>query len=361
VLYNLLYPLSDYFALFNVFKYITFRTAYAIITSFLFALIFGPIIINFLKNLHIEQRVKGYEPERHKMKEGTPTMGGLLIIISVTLSAVLWSDLRNIYVWLVIFIFISMGILGFYDDYIKTFKRNPVGLNARTKLLCEILLSFIVVYFIVKIDTTGNSTKIALPFFKDLVFDLSYFYYVLAIFVIVGTSNAVNLTDGLDGLAIMPSVIAFGTFIVFVYVAGNVRFSEYLDILYVRNCGELAIFCGAMVGGGLGFLWFNAYPASVIMGDMGSLSIGGALGTISVISKQEVVLAIVGFVFVVETLSVILQIGFFRATSGKRLFKMAPIHHHFEMKNWSEPKIIVRFWIISFIFALIALSTLKLR
>lgn len=361
MLYNLLYPLSDYFAIFNVFKYITFRTAYAIITSFLFALIFGPIIINYLKKLHIEQRVKGYEPERHKVKEGTPTMGGFLIIISVTLSALLWSDLRNIYVWAITFVFISMGALGFIDDYIKTFKHNPAGLKAKTKLFYEILISLAVVYLIIKIDSTGNSTKLALPFFKDLVFDLGYFYYFVAVFVIVGTANAVNLTDGLDGLAIMPSVIAFGTFIVFVYVAGNVKFSDYLNILYVRNCGELAIFCGAMVGGGLGFLWFNTYPASVIMGDMGSLSIGGALGTVSLISKQEIVLAIVGFVFVMETLSVILQIGFFRATKGKRLFKMAPIHHHFEMKNWSEPKIIVRFWIISFVFALIALSTLKLR
>jgi phospho-N-acetylmuramoyl-pentapeptide-transferase len=361
MLYNLFYPLADYFTIFNVFKYITFRTAYAIITAFLFALIFGPIVINYLKNLHIEQKVKGFEPERHKIKEGTPTMGGFLIIISVSLSAILWSDLKNIYVWIVLFIFISLGFLGFYDDYIKTFKHNPTGLRAKPKFICEVVLSFIVVYLIIKVDTTGNSTKIALPFFKRLVFDLNYYYYLLGIFIIVGTSNAVNLTDGLDGLAIMPSVIAFGTFIVFVYLAGNIKFSEYLNILYVRNCGELAIFCGAMVGGGLGFLWFNAYPASVIMGDMGSLSIGGALGTISVISKQEVVLAIVGFVFVIETLSVILQIGFFKATNGKRLFKMAPIHHHFEMKEWSEPKIIVRFWIISFIFALIALSTLKLR
>lgn len=361
MLYNLLYPLSDYFIIFNVFKYITFRTAYALITSFLLALILGPYIINLLRNLHIQQKTKGYEPERHKIKEGTPTMGGVLIIISVSISTILWSDLRNPYVWIVIFVFLTTGFLGFYDDYKKTIIGKPLGLNAKGKLFFQLLISFIATYLIIKIDSTGNSTKLALPFFKNLVFDMGIFYYLLAIFIIIGASNAVNLTDGLDGLAIMPTVIAFGTFVVFVYVAGNSKFADYLNILYVRDCGEIAIFCGSMVGGGLGFLWFNAYPASVMMGDMGSLSIGASLGTVSIISKQEIVLAIVGIVFVIETLSVILQVGFFKATNGKRLFKMAPIHHHFEMKNWSEPKIIVRFWIISFIFALIALSTLKLR
>lgn len=361
MLYNLLYPLSDYYSIFNIFRYITFRTVYAIITAFVLALIFGPLIISLLRKFNIGQKFKGFEPESHKTKKEAPTMGGLLIIISAVVSSLLWSDLRNSYLWIVLFVFISLGILGFIDDYVKAVLERPFGLSAKLKFTIEVILAILAVHMVVMVDSTGNATKLALPFIKTWVFDVGYFYYILAIFIIVGAANAVNLTDGLDGLAIMPSVIAFGTFIVFIYVAGNVKISDYLDILYVRNCGELSIFCGSMVGGGLGFLWFNAYPASVIMGDMGSLSIGGALGTVSIISKQEIVLAIVGIVFVIETLSVILQVTFFKATRGKRLFKMAPIHHHFEMKDWSEPKIIVRFWIISFIFALIALSTLKLR
>ncbi|KAA0257858.1 phospho-N-acetylmuramoyl-pentapeptide-transferase [Deferribacter autotrophicus] len=361
MLYNLLYPLSEHFIVFNVFRYITFRTIYAIITAFILSIIFGPKIIKELKNMQISQKAKGYEPERHKEKEGTPTMGGILIILSSVISTLLWADLRNYYIWIVIYVFIFTAAIGLFDDYIKTVKKNPEGLTPRAKFLSQLVVAITATILIIYVDKSGYSTKLAFPFFKRLVIDLSYFYILFAVFIIVGTSNAVNLTDGLDGLAIMPTVISFGTFILFSYLAGHIKFSTYLHIPYVVGSGELAIFCGSMVGAGLGFLWFNAFPASVFMGDVGSLSIGSALGTVAIIVKQEIVLAIVGGVFVLETLSVIMQVGFFKVTKGKRLFRMAPIHHHFELKGWSEPKIIVRFWIVSFLLALLALSTLKLR
>ncbi|BAI80075.1 phospho-N-acetylmuramoyl-pentapeptide-transferase [Deferribacter desulfuricans SSM1] len=361
MLYNLLYPLSEHFILFNVFKYITFRTIYAIITSFIIAIVFGPKIIKQLKTLQISQKTKGYEPERHKEKEGTPTMGGLLIILSCVVSTLLWADLRNYYVWIVLYVFICTAAIGLFDDYIKTIKKNPEGLSPKSKFLAQVVVAVTTTILIIWVDKSNIATKLYFPFFKHLIIDLSYFYILFAVFIIVGTSNAVNLTDGLDGLAIMPTVISFGTFILFTYLAGHIKFSNYLHIPYVAGSGELAIFCGSMVGAGLGFLWFNAFPASVFMGDVGSLSIGSALGTVAIIVKQEIVLAIVGGVFVIETLSVILQVGFFKATKGKRLFRMAPIHHHYELKGWSEPKIIVRFWIVSFLLALLALSTLKLR
>lgn len=359
--YNLLYPLHEYFGVFNVFKYITFRTAYAVITAFILSLILAPFVINKLKSLQLSQKVKGYEPERHKEKEGTPTMGGLLIIFSSVLATVLWSDLTNRYVWIVLFVFLSTAIIGFFDDYIKTVKKNPEGINPKTKFIGQLIISAVGTYFIIKSDADHVATLITLPFFKHAVFDISYFYILFAMFIIIGTSNAVNLTDGLDGLAIMPTVIAFGTFVIFVYLSGHIKFAEYLKIPYVAGSGEVAIFCGSMVGAGLGFLWFNSFPASVFMGDVGSLPIGASLGTVAIISKQEIVLAIVGGVFVWETITVILQVGFFKISKGKRLFRMAPIHHHYELKGWSEPKIIVRFWIISVILALIALSTLKIR
>jgi len=361
MLYNIFYPLHDYYPIFNVFRYITFRSVYALITAFFISLVLGPWVISYLKNLKLSQKFKGYEPECHKVKEGIPTMGGVLIILSTVFATLLWADLKNVYIWIIFLVFISTSILGFIDDYIKTVRGQPNGIKARVKFLYQSVIACIAVYFIIKVNSTGNATILLFPFFKNMVFDLGFYYYFFAIFVIVGTSNAVNLTDGLDGLAIMPSVIAFGTFVLFSYLTGHIAFSEYLNIEYIRGSGELAVFCSAMVGSGLGFLWFNAFPASVFMGDLGSLPIGSALGTIAVITKQEILLAIVGIVFVIETISVILQVGFFKATKGKKLFKMAPIHHHFELKNWSEPKIIVRFWIISFIFALLALSTLKLR
>ncbi len=361
MLYNLLYPLSEYFVLFNVFKYITFRTAYAILTSLLISLFVGGYLVKTLEKMQLSQRSKGYEPERHRQKEGTPTMGGIMIIMSALISTILWADMTNIYVWTVLFVFIVTGAVGFVDDYIKTVKKNPEGMKPRVKFILQLLIAFVGVTIVLMADSSDVSTKLAFPFFKELVLDLSFFYIIFAMFVVVGTSNAVNLTDGLDGLATMPSVIAFGTFILFSYVTGHVQFAEYLQILYVPGAGELAVFCGAMLGAGLGFLWYNTFPASVFMGDVGSLSIGAALGMVAVITKHEIVLAIVGGVFVIETISVIMQVGFFKMTNGRRLFRMAPIHHHFELKGWEEPKIIVRFWILAFMLAIIAISTLKLR
>ncbi|ADR19634.1 phospho-N-acetylmuramoyl-pentapeptide-transferase [Calditerrivibrio nitroreducens] len=361
MLYNLLYPLSKYFSLFNVFKYITFRTAYAIITALIISLFITPLLIKLLKQLQLSQKTKGYEPERHKEKEGTPTMGGVGILLSALITTLLWADITNSYIWIIIFVMVGTGIIGFLDDYIKTIKKNPEGLHPKAKFYGQLVVGTLAVLLINYVDSSNVSSKLALPFFKNLVVDLGYFYIILGVFIIVGTSNAVNLTDGLDGLAIMPTVIAFGTFIIFAYVSGHAKIANYLQILNVKGAGEISVFCGAMVGAGLGFLWFNAYPASLFMGDVGSLPLGATLGTVAVIVKQEIVLAIVGGVFVLETISVILQVGFFKVTKGKRLFRMAPIHHHFELKGWSEPKIIVRFWIISFILALLALSTLKLR
>jgi len=361
VLYNLLYPLSEHFILFNVFKYITFRTAYAIITSLLISLFVGGYLINTLKEMQLSQKAKGYEPARHREKEGTPTMGGIMIILTALFSTLLWADLTNLYIWIVLFVFITTGVLGFADDYIKTVKKDPEGMKPSVKFSLQLVIAAFAVVSIIIVDESGDATKLALPFFKNMVFDLSFFYILFALFVIVGTSNAVNLTDGLDGLATMPSVIAFGTFILFSYVTGHVQFADYLQIIYVEGSGELAVFCGAMLGAGLGFLWYNTFPATVFMGDVGSLSIGAALATVAVITKHEIVLAIVGGVFVIETVSVIMQVGFFKVTKGRRLFRMAPIHHHFELKGWEEPKIIVRFWILAFMLAMIAISTLKLR
>ncbi|PLX66042.1 MAG: phospho-N-acetylmuramoyl-pentapeptide-transferase [Denitrovibrio sp.] len=361
MLYNLLVPLSDYLSILNVFRYITFRAAYAAVTAMIITIIIGPYVIRKLREMSFNMQSKGYEPERHKTKEGTPTMGGVIILGSAVCSCLLWADLKNPYIWIVLFVFISYGLLGFVDDYKKTILKSPDGISAKTKFISQLVVAVAATAMIMQVDLSGNATKLAMPFFKHFVLDLSYFYFAFAIFVIIGSSNAVNLTDGLDGLAIMPSVIAFVTIGLFVYLTGHVKFASYLQIIYVRNVGELSVFCGAMVGAGLGFLWFNAHPASVFMGDVGSLSIGGALATVAVIAKHEIVLAIVGGVFVMETMSVILQVGYFKMTGGKRLFRMAPIHHHFELAGWSETKVTVRFWIISIILALVALSTLKLR
>ncbi|MGE4317609.1 MAG: phospho-N-acetylmuramoyl-pentapeptide-transferase [Deferribacterales bacterium] len=361
MLYNLLVPLSDYLSFLNVFRYITFRTAYAAVTALAITLIMGPFVIRKLKDMSFSMKSKGYEPERHKVKEGTPTMGGIMIVGSAALSTLLWADLKNPYIWIVLFIFVAYGLLGFVDDYKKTILKNPNGITPRQKFSGQLIVAVIAMVFIYMADHTGVSTKLAMPFFKRFVVDMGIFYCAFAVFIIIGTSNAVNLTDGLDGLAITPSIIAFGTIGFMTYMTGNFKFAHYLNILYVPGAGELSIFCGAMAGAGLGFLWFNAHPASVFMGDVGSLSIGGALAGVAVIAKHEVVLAVVGGIFVMETLSVILQVGYFKMTKGKRLFRMAPIHHHFELAGWSETKITVRFWIISFILALIALSTLKLR
>jgi phospho-N-acetylmuramoyl-pentapeptide-transferase len=324
-------------------------------------LVVGPYVIRRLRELSFNMKSKGYEPDSHKEKEGTPTMGGIVIVGTATFTTVLWADLTNSFVWITLFVFCAYGFLGFVDDYKKTILKNPEGISPKAKFMGQLVVAVAATAMIMVVDTDGHSTKLAMPFFKDLILELSYFYFLFAIFVIIGSSNAVNLTDGLDGLAITPSVIAFGTMCLFVYLTGHVKFADYLNIIYVRDAGELSIFCGAMVGAGLGFLWFNAHPASVFMGDVGSLSIGGALATVAVIAKHEMVLAIVGGIFVMETLSVIMQVGYYKMSGGKRLFRMAPIHHHFELAGWSETKVVVRFWIVSIILALVALSTLKMR
>ena len=358
MLYHLLYPLHTEFSVLYIFRFITFRTIYATITALVIAFILGPWLIAKLQNLQIGQSIRKVGPESHFKKEGTPTMGGTLILAAIVLPTLLWADLTNVYVWVTLLVTVGFGAVGFVDDYRKVKKRNSDGLSARQKMFWLMGISLaagIILYCYPSFRTT-----LAFPFFKGLAPNLGLFYIPFAMLVIVGTSNAVNLTDGLDGLAIGPMIIASGTYLIFAYLAGNAKLSEYLQISSVQGAGELAVLCGAMVGAGLGFLWFNTYPAQVFMGDVGSLSLGGALGTIAVITKQEIVLVIVGGIFVVEALSVIFQVTSFRLY-GKRIFRMAPIHHHFELKGWPEPKIIVRFWIISIILALVALSTLKLR
>ncbi len=358
MLYHLLYPLHTEFSALYIFRFITFRTIYATITALVISFILGPWLISKLSRLQIGQSIRKVGPESHFKKEGTPTMGGTLILLAIVLPTLLWADLTNIYIWMTLMVVIGYGAIGFFDDFRKVRLRNSDGLSARQKMFWQLLIALLVgvaLYLYPPFQTT-----LAVPFFKTLLPDLGVFYIPFAMVVIVGASNAVNLTDGLDGLAIGPIIIASGTYLLFAYLAGNARLSDYLQISSVQGAGELSVLCGAMVGAGLGFLWFNTYPAQVFMGDVGSLSLGGALGTIAVITKQEIVLVIVGGIFVMEALSVIFQVTSFRLW-GKRIFRMAPIHHHFELKGWPEPKIIVRFWIISIILALVALSTLKLR
>jgi phospho-N-acetylmuramoyl-pentapeptide-transferase len=358
MLYHLFYPLAADIRLFNVFKYLTFRTIYAMITALVVAFFIGPWVIRKLEALQARQVIRTDGPESHLKKQGTPTMGGVLILASILIPTLLWSDLTNRYIWLALFIIIGYGIIGFVDDYKKVVEKNPKGLTPRQKMFWQVLLASAVgtVLYILP----GFSEELFFPFFKKLHPDLGLFYIPFVALVIVGASNAVNLTDGLDGLAIGPVSINAATYMIFAYIAGNFKLSSYLQIPYVAGTGELAILCGAMVGAGLGFLWYNSYPAEVFMGDVGSLSLGGGLGTLAVLTKQEILLVIVGGVFVVEALSVIFQVGSYKYR-GKRIFRMAPIHHHFELKGVAEPKIIVRFWIISIILALVAISTLKLR
>ncbi|MCX7760635.1 MAG: phospho-N-acetylmuramoyl-pentapeptide-transferase [Hydrogenothermaceae bacterium] len=343
----------------NLFKYITFRGFYALITAFLLSLILAPPIINRLKEF--QNKKGGYvredTPDWHQMKKHTPTMGGVLILIVVFLTSLLWSRLDNLYFWITLLIFLSFGLIGFFDDYIKV--KNKKGISSKLKFSLQFLVASVVS---ILLYTYPKFSKILyVPFFKNLSFDLGLLYIPFMIFVIVGASNAVNLTDGLDGLAIGPSLISVSTFAVFAYLAGNIVLAKYLFIPYVDGAGELVVFLMALLGAGLGFLWFNSFPAEMFMGDAGSLSIGATLGLISIITKQELVLAIVGGIFVLETISVILQVGYYRLTGGKRLFKMAPIHHHFELSGTPEPKIVVRVWIISILLSIIALSTLKIR
>jgi phospho-N-acetylmuramoyl-pentapeptide-transferase len=358
MLYHLLYPLHTKFSVLFVFKYITFRTIYATITALLISFLLGPWMIERLQRLQMGQSIRKLGPESHFKKEGTPTMGGVLILTAIVIPTLLWADLTNLYVWLTLLVTIGYGIIGFSDDLLKVRKKNSDGLSPRQKMFWQLLIALAV--GLVLCNYAAFPTTLSVPFFKSIRPDLGWLYVPFAMLVIVGASNAVNLTDGLDGLAIGPVIIAAGTYLLFAYLAGHANLANYLQITGVPGAGELAVLCGAMVGAGLGFLWFNTYPAQVFMGDIGSLALGGAIGTIAVITKHEIVLVIVGGIFVLEALSVIAQVTSFRLY-GKRIFRMAPIHHHFELKGWPEPKIIVRFWIISIILALIGLSTLKLR
>jgi phospho-N-acetylmuramoyl-pentapeptide-transferase len=362
MLYNILFPLAADFQMFNLFKYITFRSGGAMMTSLLICFIFGPGIIRWLKSKQGEgQPIREDGPESHLLtKKGTPTMGGIMILLAVTVSTLLWADLTNHYVWIVLLVTIGFGILGFSDDYVKLTKRNSKGISARAKMLGQILISFGAAWWIMSVAPVGMSTHLALPFFKDILINLGWLYIPFAVVVLVGASNAVNLTDGLDGLAIVPVMIVAGCFALIAYLIGNIKFAEYLQVHYIIGSGELAIFCAAIVGASLGFLWFNAPPAMVFMGDTGSLALGGALGAIAVIVKHELVLAIMGGLFVAEALSVIIQVTSFKLT-GKRVFKMAPLHHHFEKLGWKEPTIVIRFWIVASILAMIGMSTLKIR
>ncbi len=357
MLYHLLFPLREHFGALNVVQYITFRIAAATLTALFISFIVGPWLIRRLSTLRIGQPIREIGPD-HGSKEGTPTMGGLLILLSLLVSVLLWSDLQNRFVWIVIGLTTGYGILGFGDDYMKVKQGHSAGISARMKLACQTVLA-LTVSLAIYADPAFDK-ELAVPFFKDFTPNIGWLYVPLATFIIVAASNGVNLTDGLDGLAIGPVMIAAGTFLLLSYAAGHAVIADYLAIKSVPGSGQLAIFCGALVGGGLGFLWFNASPAQLFMGDVGSLALGGALGTIAVLIRQEILLAVVGGIFVVETLSVMIQVASFKLT-GKRVFLMAPIHHHYEQLGWPEQRIVVRFWIISIILALVALSSVKLR
>jgi phospho-N-acetylmuramoyl-pentapeptide-transferase len=357
MLYHLLYPLSEAYGVFNVVRYITFRTAAATLTSLFICLVLGPWLIRKLSELRIGQPIREIGPD-HQAKEGTPTMGGLLILFSLLVSVLLWSELDQRMVWILVGLTAGYGVLGFIDDYQKVTQGSSAGISARTKLVWQVVFALGVAIAIY--TDPAFDKELAVPFFKNFTPNIGIFYVPLAAFIIVAASNGVNLTDGLDGLAIGPVMITAATFLLLSYAAGHTGIAEYLNIKYVPGSGQLAIFCGAMVGGSLGFLWFNASPAELFMGDVGSLALGGALGTIAVLIRQEILLAVVGGIFVVETVSVIIQVASFKLT-GKRVFLMAPIHHHFEKLGWAEQKIVVRFWIVSIILALVALSSLKLR
>jgi len=352
--------LTQYFSWLNVFSYLTFRAIVSTLTALGLSLYFGPKLIAYLQMMQIGQTVRDDGPESHLIKSGTPTMGGILILASIVISVLLWADLSNTYVWIVLFVIVSFGIIGFVDDYRKVIRKDANGLIARWKYFWQTVAGLATAIFIYQYAQTPAETALLIPFVKDYMPQLGLFFIVITYFVIVGTSNAVNLTDGLDGLAIVPTIMVAGAFALFAYVTGNVNFSNYLHIPHIAMTSELVVVCTAMVGAGLGFLWFNTYPAQVFMGDVGSLALGAALGVIAVLVRQELVLFIMGGVFVMETLSVILQVGSYKLR-GERIFRMAPIHHHYELKGWPEPRVIVRFWIISLMLVLIGLATLKLR
>jgi phospho-N-acetylmuramoyl-pentapeptide-transferase len=360
----MLYSLSDYLTQFhsgfNVFQYLTLRSILGILTSLLISLIVGPPMIRYLSSYNIGQNVRDDGPESHFSKAGTPTMGGALILVAIVTSTLLWSDLSSRFVWIVLFVTIGFGIIGWVDDYKKVVYGNSRGLSAKAKFLWQSVIGLSAALALFHTAQYPIETQLIVPFIKNILIDLGPMYVVLAYFVIVGCSNAVNLTDGLDGLAILPTVMVGGALGVFAYLTGNFNFSSYLGIPYVPGVGEMVVFCGALVGAGLGFLWFNTYPAQVFMGDVGALSLGAALGVLAVIVRQELVLFIMGGIFVAETASVVLQVASFKLT-GKRIFRMAPLHHHFELKGWPEPRIIVRFWIITVVLVLIGLASLKVR
>jgi len=362
MLYHLFAGLTDKFEPFNVFRYLTFRTAGAIVTALIISFICGRPIINWLRSVQREgQPIRTDGPESHLLtKKGTPTMGGALILLAIISSTLLWADLTNRFVWITVGVTIGFGAIGFLDDYRKLANRSHKGVPGKVRLLFEIGIATLAVLGVMSITRMPLATGLTIPFFKSVLIPLGWFFLPVGVFVVAGASNAVNLTDGLDGLAIVPTMIAAGCFMLISYLVGNVVFSNYLQLLHVPGTGELTVFCGAMVGAALGFLWFNAPPAMVFMGDTGALSIGAALGIIAVITKQELVLAIIGGLFVLETVSVIVQVASFKMT-GKRVFRMAPLHHHFEKKGWAEPTVVIRFWIIASILAIAGLSTLKLR
>ncbi len=363
MLFNLLAPLSEESVVFNLFRYLTFRSGGAVMTALAISFVMGPRTIRWLKKKQREgQPIRQDGPESHLItKQGTPTMGGVLILLALALSTLLWADLGNGYVWVVLFVTVGFGLIGFFDDFLKLTRRSSRGLPSRTKFLAQLLVGLLAGIAIAHLTRSEIATAVAFPFVKNLLLELTVWGFVpWSVFVMTAWSNAVNLTDGLDGLAIVPTMFAAGCFAFIAYVVGNTVFAEYLQLHYVEGTGELAVFCGALIGAGLGFLWFNAPPAMVFMGDTGSLSVGGALGAMSVVTKHELVLVIIGGLFVLETVSVIVQVASFKMT-GRRVFRMAPLHHHFEKKGWAEPTIVIRFWIIAAILALAGLATLKLR
>jgi phospho-N-acetylmuramoyl-pentapeptide-transferase len=362
MLYYLLYPLRNMISGFNVFRYITFRTAWAELTALIISFIFGPWLIERMRRIKLGQYIREEGPKSHQMKAGTPTMGGILINVAIVIPTILWADIKNPYIWIVLFVTFAYGTIGFLDDYRKLARKQNEGLTPREKFSMQIGVALAVGLAIAYLPSIHNnySTVLTFPFFKTLHLNLGFLYIPFIIVVLVGASNGVNLTDGLDGLAIGSTLIVAVTYTILTYAAGNFRVADYLRIAWVPQAGELAVFCGAMVGASLGFLWFNAHPAEIFMGDVGSLALGGAIGCLAVMIKQEILLGLVGGLFVMEGMSVVLQVASFKLT-GRRIFKMSPIHHHFELSGWRETKVVVRFWIIAIIFAMLALSTLKLR
>lgn len=359
MLYHFLYPFHTDFSFLNIFRYITFRSIYGGLTAFLICLLLGPYVIKKLSKMQIGQIIQSDGPQTHHSKQGTPTMGGILILFSIFITTVLWGNLGNHYITILLLALILFGFIGFVDDYLMLVKKQNMGFTIKGKFIIQVIFALIISCLIY--NCPDFNSKLTIPFLKDVSPDLGIFYIPFAALVIVGTSNAVNFTDGLDGLAIGPYIVASVTYMFFAYVSGHIQIAEYLHVKHIASAGEISVVCATLAGAGLGFLWFNAHPAQVFMGDSGSLPLGGILGTIAVMTKQEILLIIVGGLFVIEALSVIIQIGYFKMTKGKRIFRMAPLHHHFELKGWHESKVIIRFWIISIALALLSLSTLKIR